>query len=196
MSEDKPQDNISKKNDEKSISDYLTEGERRKLVASLHHVLVWVGVKEPEECGIDRDTLRKDLDKLHQTEKDLPIEVHADKCTVDLHHLIWRLINEKEITDEERVQIEEMIDLLEKKERQEEEVLLHERLTHAEAQQIFNEAAGVMRSIIDLKDLLEKRMQSDEEKEAIRRKVDDAKRWNKFMDNIKKVEIDGGASTL
>jgi hypothetical protein len=187
MSEDKPQDNISKKNNEKSISDYLTEGERRKLVASLHHVLVWVGVKEPEECRIDRDTLRKDMDKLHQTEKDLPIEVHADKCTVDLHRLIWRLINEKEITDEERVQIEEMIDLLEKKERQEEDVLLHEKLTHAEAQQIFNEAAGVMRSIIDLKDLLKKREHELVDKTAKEKAKEIRDFADRYMESVTKV---------
>jgi hypothetical protein len=32
------------------IDDLLTDEERRKLLANLHRVLVWVGVKEPEEC--------------------------------------------------------------------------------------------------------------------------------------------------
>lgn len=139
------------------ISDYLTEDERRRLLSSLHRVLVWVGVKEPEECRIERESLEKEMEKFHQTEKDLPPEVHLNNCKVDLHHLIWRLLNEKEISDKERVQIEEMIDLLEKKEKAEEEVLLHEKLTHAQARQIYNEAAGVLRSILDLKDLLKKR---------------------------------------
>lgn len=142
---------------EEDIGDYLTEEERRKLLASLHRVLVWVGVKEPEECKIEREALVKEMEKFHMTERDLPPEVHPDKCTIELHHLIWRLLNEKEITDQERVQIEEMIDLLEKKEKGEEEVLLHEKLTHAQARQIYNEAAGVLRSILDLKDLLKKR---------------------------------------
>jgi hypothetical protein len=141
-------------NSGQEIDDYLTEEERRKLVASLHHVLVWVGAKEPEECSIDRDVLQTEMKKFHQTERDLPPEVHPDKCTVDLHHLIWRLINEKQITDTERAQIEEMIDLLEKKEKAEEDILLHGKLTHAEAGRVYNEAAGVIRSLIDLKDLL------------------------------------------
>jgi hypothetical protein len=175
-------------NSKLDIDDYLTEEERRKLLASLHHLLVWVGVKEPEECKIDREALQSEMEKFHQTEKDLPPEIHPDKCTVDLHHLIWRLINEKEITDEERSQIEEMIDLLEKKEKAEEEVLLHERLTHAEARQIYNEAAGVLRSIIDLKDLLKKKEHTAEDKNLIKIKVEDAKRWNEFMDKVKKVE--------
>jgi hypothetical protein len=157
MFEDKRPKMIPETGHEEDISDYLTEEERRKLLASLHRVLVWVGVKEPEECKIEREALVKEMEKFHMTEKDLPPEVHVDKCTVELHHLIWRLLNEKEITDEERVQIDEMIDLLEKKEKGEEEVLLHEKLTHAEARQIYNEAAGVLRSILDLKDLVKRR---------------------------------------
>ena len=39
--------------EKKEINDYLTEEERKKLLASLHHVLVWVGVREPEELQID-----------------------------------------------------------------------------------------------------------------------------------------------
>ncbi len=157
MFEDKSPEKIPEATPEGDIGDYLTEEERRKLLASLHRVLVWVGVKEPEECRIERRALQSEMEKFHQTERDLPPEVHPDKCIIDLHHLIWRLLSEKEITDKERVQIEEMIDLLEKKEKGEEEVLLHEKLTHAEARQIYNEAAGVLRSILDLKDLLKKR---------------------------------------
>lgn len=183
------EDKSPEKRPEQDIGDYLTEEERRKLLSSLHRVLVWVGVKEPEECKIEREALRKEMERFHQTESDLPPEVHIkNNCTVDLHHLIWRLLNEKEITDKERLQIEEMIDLLEKKEKAEEEVLLHETLTHAQAKQIYNEAAGVLRSIIDLKDLLKKREHTAEDKNLIRMKVEDAKRWNKFMDRVKKVE--------
>ncbi len=175
-------------NSKGDIDDYLTDEERRKLVASLHHVLIWVGVKEPEELSIDRDALQNEMNKFHQTEKDLPPEVHPDKSTIDLHHLIWRLINEKETTDKEKSQIEEMIDLLEKKEKAEEDTLLHENLTHVRAGQIYNEAAGVIRSIIDLKDLLRKKEHTSEDKDLIRAKVDDAKRWNDFMDKVKKVD--------
>ncbi len=175
-------------NSRANLDDYLTDEERRKLLSSLHHVLVWVGVKEPEECKIDREALQSEMAKFHQTAEDLPPEVHPDKCTVDLHHLIWRLLNEKEITEEERSQIEEMIDLLTKKEKAEEEVLLHERLTQREAKEIYNEAASVIRSIIDLKDLLRKSEHTKEDKDLIKRKVDDAKRWNDFMDRVKSAE--------
>jgi len=138
------------------IGDYLTAEERKRLLASLHHSLVWVGVKEPDKCQIDREALLEEMEKFHQTERDLPPEVHPDRSVVDLHNLIWRLINEKEITDQDRVQIQEMIELLEKKEHHEEEMLREERLTRKEAKSLFNETAGVIRALVDLKDLLKR----------------------------------------
>jgi hypothetical protein len=77
--------------EKKDINNYLTEAERKKLLASLHHVLVWVGVKEPELMQIDGDVLKSEMEKFHQTEKDLPPEIHAGQGRVELHSLIWRL---------------------------------------------------------------------------------------------------------
>lgn len=141
---------------EAEIGDYLTSEERKRLLASLHRSLVWVGVKEPEECEIDRESLRAEMEKYHQAKGDLPPEVHADKSVVDLHHLIWRLINEKELTDQETIQVQEMIELLEKKEHQEEEMLREKQLTREEAKKLYNETAGVIRALIDLKDILKR----------------------------------------
>jgi len=133
--------------------DYLTEEERKKLLASLHRVLVWVGEKEPEHLQINTSALASEMDKYHQTARDLPREVHSEKGTVDLHDMIWRLIQEKEISKEETVQIEELIDLLAKKEKADEEILREKRLTKGEARGIYREAAGVMRALLDLRDL-------------------------------------------
>jgi hypothetical protein len=174
----------------RDISDYLTEEERKKLLASLHHALVWVGVKEPEDLQIDRGDLESEMDKFHQTENDLPAEIHAAQGRVELHHLIWRLINEKEITVQERQQIEEMIEILEKKEKTEEEALKVEKLTSKQAIALHDEAAGIIRALLDLKDLLKKREHSietkDAEEELIRQKVNEAKRWNNLLDQIQK----------
>jgi len=166
--------------------DYLTEEERKKMLSSLHRVLVWVGVKEPEGIEIDRLALMGEMEKFHQTEKDLPPEIHADRGAIDLHHLIWRLINEKEITDQEKLQIEEIIDLLGKKEKMDEDLLREMQLSKKQAKVLYNEAAGVIRALIDLKDLLKNKAHSDETRGLIQRKVEDTKRWNKFMDSVEK----------
>jgi hypothetical protein len=119
----------------------------------------------------------------------MPAEVHSSQGRIELHHLIWRLINELEITEQERLQIEELIDILQKKERIEEDALKEEMLTTKQAIQLHDEAAGIIRAILDLKDLLKKKehMSSSEDvtEELIRRKVSEAKRWNQLMDEIK-----------
>ncbi|OPY53537.1 MAG: hypothetical protein A4E49_01373 [Methanosaeta sp. PtaU1.Bin112] len=172
----------------KSIDDYLTEAERTKLLASLHHFLVWVGVTEPEEMQIDSNDLTRELEKHHQTEKDLPPEVHARQGRIELHRLIWRLINEEEITEEERLQIAELIEVLDKKEKSEENDLKTAKLSQKQAIALHDEAASIIRAILDLKDILKKRERgtlteygSDE---LIKRKVDQVKKWNKFMDEV------------
>ena len=167
-------------------ADYLTETERRRLLANLHKVLVWVGSKEPETIQIEPAAIDEELQKFHQTMKDLPPEVHLDKGTVELHRLIWRLINEKEITEEERIQIEELIDILRKEEQKEENILMGQRLTRAQAQQLYEETAGVIRALLTLKDLLKIKERSDITKEAGIGKVEDIRRWNKFIDQIEK----------
>jgi argonaute-like protein implicated in RNA metabolism and viral defense len=171
------------------LKDYLTDEERKKLVASLHHALVWVGVKEPQELMVDKSQLRLEMEKFHQTDSDMPAEVHSSQGKIELHHLIWRLLNESEITEQERLQIEELIDILQKKERIEEDALKEEMLTTKQAIQLHDEAAGIIRAILDLKDLLKKKehMSSSEDvtEELIRRKVSEAKRWNQLMYEIK-----------
>ena len=167
---------------------YLTDEERRKLVASLHHALVWVGVKEPQELNVDKGDLSREIEKFHQTESDLPPEVHLRQGTIELHRLIWRLINEKEITERERIQIEEIIDVLQKKERLEEDALKDDALSIEKARALHDEAAGVIRSILDLKDLLKKRhasMPDDATEERIRQRVDEARRWNRLIEETK-----------
>jgi hypothetical protein len=176
--------------DSKDIADYLTEAEREKLLASLHHFLVWVGVAEPEQMQIDGNDLSSEMQKHHQTEKDLPPEVHAGQGRIELHRLIWRLINEKEITLEERQQIEELIEILDRKEKKEEQDLKTEKLSLKQAMALHDDAAGIIRAILDLKDILKKREHGAPAEygagELIKQKVDQVKKWNKFVDEIKK----------
>ena len=176
-------------NEEICISDCLTEEDRKKLVSSLHHALVWVAVREPEVLEIDKGDLRMEMEKYHQTEKDLPPELHAGQGRVELHRLIWRLINEKEIPETERQQISELIDILERKKRIDEDYLSSRRLSREQAVKLHDEAASIIRSLMDLKDLLRGKGRSaeggGEREELIRKRVDEVKRWNNFMNELK-----------
>jgi hypothetical protein len=105
---------------------------------------------------------------------------------IDLRHIIWRLINENEITEQERQHIEELIDLLEKKEKMDEDLLREQKMTREQAKMLFEEASGVIRALLDLKDLRRKKESLGEVHEQIRHKVNGARRWNDFMEKIKK----------
>ena len=53
---------------------------------------------------------------------------------------------------------------------------------------MYNDATGVVRALVDLKDLLKSTERTDLQKEAVRRKVEDIKRWSSFVDKIKGAE--------
>ncbi len=168
------------------ISSYLTEDERRRLLINLHRFLVWVGVQIPVKLEMDREIIKKKIEQYYLNDRDIPPEVHMNTGTIYLHDLIWRLINEKELTEKEKLEIEELISILEAEEKHEEELLKKANLTRSQAKQLYNETAGVMRALLDLKDLLGVKKPSEYGREAVNRKVEDAKRWSAFMEQIKK----------
>jgi hypothetical protein len=58
-------------------------------------------------------------------------------------------------------------------------------LTHGEAKRIHDETTGIIRAILDLKDLLKDGNKSDGQEETIRKKVEDTKKWRSFMEQMK-----------
>ncbi len=169
----------------KDISAYLTEEERKCLLSDLHMACVWVGVKIPENIKIDRDVFNKEMEEHGLTEKDQPPEVHLKNGTLDLNELIWTLIHKKELTEKERAEIEELIHVIGSRERYDENLLKEMKLTHGEAKRIHEETTGIIRAILDLKDLLKNRNKSDAQEEMIRKKVEDTKKWRSFMGQMK-----------
>ena len=169
------------------ISAYLNEDERRRLVASLHDFLAWVGVQPPDEFKIDKELMRKEIEKLDLKEKEIPPEVHLDKGIIDLRNLIWRLVNAKELTEREENEIKELINILKAKENQDEETLKGASLTRLQAKQLYNETEAIIRSLLELKDILEKKKANEFEKgDVIKKRVDEIKRWNDYVERIEK----------
>jgi hypothetical protein len=168
------------------LGDYLTEQERNQLLANLHRTLVWVGVQDPDKLEIDAALLREEMEKDLIKPSDLPPEVHPAKGVVDLRHLIWRLIHEKDLSEKEETEIKELIRVLKAKETRDEERLKEEQLTTEEAHRLFEETAAVIRTLMDLKEILErKEHKTDLGKELVKEKVNDVKRWNAFVDEMK-----------
>ncbi len=169
----------------KDIGAYLTEEERKSLLSDLHMACVWVGVKIPENIKVDREVINREMEEHGLTEKDQPPEVHIEKGTVDLNALIWMLIHKKELTEKERAEIEELIHVIGSKEKYDESMLKEMKLTHGEAKQIHEETTGIIRAILDLKDLLKNRDKSEAQEEMIRKKVEDTRKWRSFMEEMK-----------
>lgn len=136
----------------------LTDQERRKILARLHATLSWVGVRIPEECNIDGERIR-------------------------LRDLVDRFVFDDEIDDQERAEVEDLIDKLEDRAEILVEELEYEEMTLEEAEKLLARTIGLLRAVDELKHL------EDEEEWAQKRnkvmeQVDDAKRWHEFTKRV------------
>ena len=168
-------------------ADLPSTGPRREasFLANLHRIPGLVGVQDPERLEIDPDLLKEEMEKDRISPADLPPEVHPAAGTVDLRHLVWRLIHLSELSEKEEIEARELIRLLKAKEAADEGKLKEARLTRDEAHRLFEETAAVIRSLLDLREILAKKEQkTDVGREVIKKKVNDVKRWNAFVDEM------------
>ena len=171
--------------DSPAPADLLTNAERDRLLANLHRTLVWVGVQDPDRLDIDADLLKEEMARDRIGPADLPPEVHPAAGVVDLRHLIWRLIHLSDLSEKEETVVKELVEVLKAKEAADEERLKEARLTREEAHRIYEETAAVIRSLMDLRDILAKREhKTDLDREMVKKKVEDVKRWNAFVDSM------------
>lgn len=139
--------------------EYISERERRQLLAALHTRLFWVG-------------------------EEVPYHIEIDGKTYHLHEIVWELLMKKKLTDEDRQRIDNYISYLQKKAKEDELELKTERLTRDEAKRLFDEAAGLMRTVMDLKDIEEgtAKAKAKEFHEIFsRERVAEARRWLQFL---------------
>jgi hypothetical protein len=143
------------------LDDYISLEEREHLLNGLHRYLIWVGEQVPDEVMVNGKNIK-------------------------LHELIWRCIHNKDISEEEKTRLLELVDLLETKAKEDEEVLSRTLLTREEAKRLYNEIASLIRAIMDLRDCEAGRVRLKESKDEIKQKVDDARRWVGFLKNVGK----------
>ncbi len=139
----------------------LSADERGGLLHRLHGYLAWVGAEIPSVFEIDG-------------------------MEIPLHELVWRLINKKELADEEIVGIESLISVLEKKESRDEAAIAEADITEEEANNLYKEASGLLRAIMDLKDI-ERGVYPDDydlRRKVAQKKVRDAHSLLKFVDKL------------
>ncbi len=136
----------------------LTDEERRRILRRLHSFFGWVGVRIPEELDLDGER-------------------------VQLRERVDRFVFDDYIDDEERAEVLELIDKLEKKSAILEEELEVEQMTLEEAEALLRRAIGVMRAIDELKHLEDEEEWEDAHRQLMER-VDDAQRWRDFTKRV------------
>lgn len=146
------------------LDDYISPQEREHLLNGLHRYLVWVGEKVPDKVEVDGESIQ-------------------------LNELIWRCIHKKELSEVEKKHLLELVDMLEKKVYLSEEELHKANLTHEEAKKLYNEIAGLIRAILDIRDCETGKVKLKESSEEIKNKIDDARRWIGFLKNVGKKSL-------
>lgn len=137
----------------------LTEEERAKMIARIHSLVYWVGMLIPEhELLGGRD--------------------------IDLRKVVYNLTTKEQITDEEVSEARELIDLLKAKEHSLERKLSHDQMTTDTAKELLSEICGLLRAIDELR-TVESIENAEFRKKEIMARVDDAKRWQKFLEAIR-----------
>lgn len=137
----------------------LTEDERRRIIKRLHSMLSWVGSSVPE-----RETIKGK--------------------TIDLRKIVMELISKPRLTKEDFEKASVLAKGIAERERYLEEVIIHGDITEEEALQLLEEARGLLRAMEELRNIQEKK-KAIETKETLMNKVDDEKRWQRFIGKIK-----------
>ncbi len=137
----------------------LTEDERRRIIARLHALLSWVGSSIPREEIIDGKK-------------------------VDVREAVAEFISKKELTSEDLSKAQSLASLLLSKERDLEEKIARGDISEDKALELLEEARGLMRAVQELKNTRNK-AEAEVNKEILMKKVDDEKRWQKFLEEVK-----------
>lgn len=153
-----------KVNDKESSEEYLTDEERKQLLSALHCRLFWVG-------------------------QHIPDYVEFEGKNYPLHNYVWDLIQKDTLTKVEKSRIDKCIDIISAKEKEDEKELEEKTLTREEAKTLYRETAGLLRAVIDLKEI-----ESGALKESSRRfqerfanqRIKDAKLWLEFIKEVSK----------
>jgi len=143
----------------------ITERERKQLLAALHTRLFWVGEKIPYF-----------------------VEMDGKKCK--LHDRVWELINKETLSEDDKQEIEKCIALLKDKERIDELELETKEMTLEEAKKLSDETAGLLRAIMDLREIEEgisKEKENEFHEIFSAQRTEEIRRWLNFLKDAGKI---------
>jgi hypothetical protein len=153
------------KSTEKANTEYINTEERNKLLWSLRSDFAWAGKKVPESLEIDGQEYR-------------------------LRDMIQELGEAEIINPDEADDIRALIPKLKARAKADEELLETEELTTTEAEALYEEATGLLRAAMELKDRLGGKgddKSADELKRMLNaQKLVDEKNFQQLLKSLKK----------
>jgi len=141
----------------------LTDEERERILDRAHSVFSWVG------------NLIPDKEKFDNTE-------------IELRNVIFKLRTKKGITDDDRELARLLIQKIKGRKGELENRLKNDKMTLAAAKKLLDEMSGLVKALNDLHDV-ELSDELIERKSAIFNRIDDEKRWQKYLKRIKTGEF-------
>jgi len=137
----------------------LTSEERAKMISRIHSLVYWVGMLIPE-----RELL--------------------DGSEIDLREVVYNLTSKEKLTVEDVQETNDLIAQLRERERELEAQLSRDQMTRDAAKGILEEICGLLRAIDELRSA-DNAERAEFKKKALMSRVEDAKRWQRFVESIK-----------
>jgi hypothetical protein len=141
----------------------LTDEERQRILDRAHSVFSWVG------------NLIPDKEKFDNTE-------------IELRNVIFKLRTKKGITDDDRELARLLIQKIKGRKSDLENRLKNDKMTLSAAKKLLDEISGLVKALNDLHDV-ELSDELIERKSAIFNRINDEKRWQKYLKRIKTGEF-------
>jgi len=142
-----------------SGKELLTEEEREKILARAHSAFAWVGNLIPDK------------------------EIF-DGTMIELRNVVFRLRNKEGVTEDDRELARALIEKIKVRKHYLEEKLKNDKITKKNALKLLDEISGLIKAINDLHDL-EVDEKIAQRKSALMSRIDDEKRWQKYLKEIK-----------
>lgn len=128
-------------------------------MARIHSLVYWVGMLIPEREALGASE-------------------------IDLREVVYDLTNKDHLTPDDVERVNELIRLLKEKERSLERSLANDPMTLEAAKELLEEICGLLRAIDELRSV-ETPEKAEFRKAEVMSRIEDAKRWQKFVESIK-----------
>ncbi len=136
----------------------LTSEDRAKIVSRIHSLFYWVGEMIPQE-------------------------IELEHRRVPLRDVVFNYIMSDSPSEDDRKDAEALARLLDRSVKDMEEEIKHGDLTRAEACELMNEARSYLRAADELRNATGE--EADVKRHALMKRVDDARRWKRFIDKVR-----------